>query len=189
DRLGDDLRGVLDGELLLDELSCALYATDASLFRVVPAAVVRPRHEGDVQTVVRYAAEHQIPLTARGAGTGLAGACLGPGVVLDFSRFMHEIVEVGADRVRVQPGVPWERLAARLERDGRRVAAEPASAPTSTLGGMLAVNSCGPRVALHGCTSDHVLACRVVLDNGDAMELSPLPRQLPDDVPDRLRSL
>src|SRR5262245_54462288 len=189
DRLGDDLRGVLEGELLLDELSRALYATDASLFRVVPAAVVRPRHEGDVRTIVRYAAEHQIPLTARGAGTGTAGACLGPGVVLDFSRFMHEVVEVGADYVRVQPGVPWERLAARLERDGRRLVAEPASASTSTLGGMAGVNSCGARTALHGSMSDHLLACRVVLDNGDAADLDRLPRQLAEDVPDRLRGL
>src|SRR5262245_61009100 len=189
DRLGDDLRGVLEGELLLDELSRALYATDASLFRVVPAAVIRPRHEPDVRAVVRYASEHQIPLTARGAGTGTAGACLGPGVVLDFSRFMHDIVEVGAEHVRVQPGVPWERLAARLERDGRRLVAEPASATTSTLGGMVAVNSSGPRMVLHGSTREHVLACRVVLDNGDAADLGRLPRQLPDDAPDRLRAV
>jgi FAD/FMN-containing dehydrogenase/Fe-S oxidoreductase len=170
-------------------LSRALYASDASLFRVVPAAVIRPRHEPDVRAVVRYAAEHQIPLTARGAGTGTAGACLGPGVVLDFSRFMHEIVEVGTDHVRVQPGVPWERLAARLERDGRRIVAEPASATTSTLGGMAAVNSSGPRTGLHGSTSDHLLACRVVLDNGDAADLARLPRQLADDVPERLRAV
>jgi FAD/FMN-containing dehydrogenase/Fe-S oxidoreductase len=189
DRLGDDLRGVLEGELLLDGLTCALYATDASLFRVVPAAVVRPRHEPDVRAVVRYAAEHQIPLTARGAGTGTAGACLGPGVVIDFSRFMHEVVEVGPDHVRVQPGVPWERLTARLARDGRRIVAEPASASTSTLGGMAAVNSSGPRSALHGPTSDHLLDCRVVLDDGDAVDLGPLSRQLPDDAPDRLRAL
>jgi FAD/FMN-containing dehydrogenase/Fe-S oxidoreductase len=189
DRLGDDLRGVLEGELLLDELTCALYATDASLFRVVPAAVVRPRHEPDVRAVVRYAAEHQIPLTARGAGTGTAGACLGPGIVLDFSRFMHDVVEVGPDHVRVQPGVPWERLAARLERDGRRVVAEPASAVTSTLGGMAAANSSGPRMALHGSTSDHLLACRVVLDNGDAVDLGRLARQSVDDVPERLRAI
>lgn len=189
DRLGDDLRGVLEGELLLDELSRALYATDASLFRVVPAAVVRPRHEGDVRAVVRYAAEHLIPVTARGAGTGTAGACLGPGLVLDFSRFMHEVVEVGADQVRVQPGVPWERLAARLERDGRRIVAEPANAPTSTLGGMAAINSAGARMALHGSTSDHLRACRVVLDNGDTVDLGRMPRQLSEDVPDRLHRL
>src|SRR5262245_55855290 len=102
DRLRDDLQGALEGELLLDGLTCALYATDASPFRVAPAGVVRPRHEGDVQAVVRYAAEHQIPLTARGAGSNTAGACLGPGLVLDFSRFMHAVLAVGPDRVRVQ---------------------------------------------------------------------------------------
>src|SRR5437016_12015070 len=104
DRLRDDLRGILHGEMLLDELRCALYATDASLFEVQPLAVIRPRTEADVQAVVRYAAEHQLPLTARGAGTGTAGAALSPGIVLDFSRFLNAILEVGPDSVRAQAG-------------------------------------------------------------------------------------
>src|SRR5437588_68516 len=111
DRLRDDLEGNLDGELILDELRCALYATDASLFEVRPLAVVRPRTEADVQAVVRYAAEHQLPLTARGAGTGTAGAALGPGIVLDFSRFLNAITAVGPDIVRAQAGASWETVA------------------------------------------------------------------------------
>src|SRR5437660_3227840 len=128
DRLRDDLRGALDGELLLDDLRCALYATDASLFEVPPLAVVRPRTEADVQSVVRYAAEHQLPVTARGAGTGTAGAALGPGIVLDFSRFLHAVLAVGPDTVRAQAGASFEQVAARLARDGRRLAVEPAGA-------------------------------------------------------------
>src|SRR5450755_374559 len=104
DRLRDDLRGTLDGELLLDDLRCALYATDASLFEVRPLAVVCPRTEADVQTVVRYASEHQLSVTARGAGTGTAGAALGPGIILDFSRFLNNLVAVGPDTVRAQAG-------------------------------------------------------------------------------------
>ena len=77
ERIRDDLKGILKGELRFDDLTCALYSTDASIFEVLPAGVVLPRDEEDVQALVRYAAEHQVPLVPRGAGTGLAGEALG----------------------------------------------------------------------------------------------------------------
>src|SRR5438093_1554060 len=83
--------------------------------------------EPDVQAVVRYAAEHQVPLTPRGAGTGAAGGALGTGLVLDFSRHFREVVEIGGDTVRVQPGVPHAELNARLARHGRRFVPQPAN--------------------------------------------------------------
>jgi FAD/FMN-containing dehydrogenase/Fe-S oxidoreductase len=189
DRLRDDLRGNLDGELLLDDLRCALYATDASLFEVLPLAVIRPRTEADVQTVVRYAAEHQVSITARGAGTGTAGAALGPGIILDFSRFLNEIVTVGPDTVRVQAGASWEAVTARLARAGRRLTVEPSGAAPSTLGGIVAANAAGVRVARLGYPRDHVVAMRAVLDSGDAVDLAPLPRSMPPAGSERLRTI
>ncbi|HEY1378465.1 MAG TPA: FAD-linked oxidase C-terminal domain-containing protein [Gemmataceae bacterium] len=189
DRLRDDLAAALDGELLLDDLRRGLYATDASLFEVPPLAVVRPRSEADVQAVVRYAAEHQLPVTARGAGTGTAGAALGPGLVLDFSRFLHDIVAVGPDTVRVRTGATWERVAARLARDGRRLTVEPAGAATSTLGGIVAANAAGPRAARLGYPRDQVVAVRAVLDSGDAVDFTPLPQTPPPDAPARLAAI
>ena len=100
EQLRDDLAPQLAGELLLDDLSRALYATDASLFEVTPLGVVTPRDEADVRALVRFAAEHQLPLTPRGAGTGLAGAALGPGLVVDFSRHCRTILDTGPDWVR-----------------------------------------------------------------------------------------
>jgi FAD/FMN-containing dehydrogenase/Fe-S oxidoreductase len=188
-QLRDDLRGALDGELLLDELRCGLYATDASLFEVQPLAVIRPRTEADVQTVVRYSAEHQLPITARGAGTGMAGAALGPGIILDFSRLLHDILAVGADTVRVQAGTTWEQVTARLARDGRRLAVEPAGALTSTLGGIVAANAAGPRLARTGYPRDQVIAIRAVLDSGDVVEFAPRPRTPAPDTPDRLTAI
>jgi FAD/FMN-containing dehydrogenase/Fe-S oxidoreductase len=188
DRLRDDLRGTLDGELLLDDLRCALYATDASLFEVRPMAVIRPRTEIDVQTVVRYAAEHQLSVTARGAGTGTAGAALGPGIVIDFSRFLDDILAVGVDTVRVQAGASWERVGARLAREGRRLTVEPAGAAPSTLGGIVAANAAGPRVARLGYPRDQVVAIRAILDSGDVAELSAISRVVPPS-PDRLAAI
>src|SRR5438105_3554559 len=133
----DDLKGIVKGQLLFDDLSRALYSTDASIFEVRPAGVVVPRDEEDVCALVRYAGEHQVPLVPRGAGTGMAGEALGPGLVVDLSPHFREVLEVGADTVRVQPGVTHDRLARELARHGRRFAPDPASGEC-TVGGMLA---------------------------------------------------
>src|SRR5437660_2140132 len=103
ERIQDDLKGLIKGELLFDELSRALYSTDASIFEVQPLGVVVPRDEEDVQALVRYAAEQQISLVPRGAGTGLAGEALGTGVIVDLSRHFRAILDIGTDTVRVQP--------------------------------------------------------------------------------------
>jgi FAD/FMN-containing dehydrogenase/Fe-S oxidoreductase len=166
DRLRDDLKGVVKGELLFDDLSRTLYSTDASIFEVRPLGVVLPRDEEDVQALLRYAADHQVPLVPRGAGTGVAGESLGAGLVVDLSRHFRSILEIGPDTVRVQPGVVCRDLERALARDGRRFAPDPA-APECTLGGMLATNASGARSFRHGYTGDHVLAVRAVLDTGD----------------------
>ncbi len=177
ERLRDDLKGFFQGELLFDELSRALYSTDASIFQVRPAGVVVPRDEDDVRRLVRYAAEHRLSLVPRGAGTGLAGAALGPGLIVDFSRHFRAVLDVGADTVRVQAGVTCRQLNARLAEVGRRFAPTPDDGDARTVGGLVAGNASGGNALRHGYTRDHVAGLRVVLDNGDAAaascELSP----------------
>jgi FAD/FMN-containing dehydrogenase/Fe-S oxidoreductase len=168
ERTRDDLKGLLKGELLFDELSRALYSTDASIFQVLPAGVVVPRDEEDLQALVRYAAENRVPLIARGAGTGVAGEALGSGLVVDLSRHFRTIHDITTDSVRLQPGVIWRDLNAQLARVGRRFAPDPASGDQCTVGGMIANNASGARALRHGYTRDHVLGLRVILDNGDA---------------------
>src|SRR5262245_7687920 len=106
----DDLRGIIKGELLFDDLSRALYSTDASIFQVTPAGVVAQRDEEDVQALLRYAAENGLALIARGAGTGVAGESLGNGIIVDLSRHFRRVLEVGENTVRVQPGVVYRDL-------------------------------------------------------------------------------
>jgi FAD/FMN-containing dehydrogenase len=170
EHIRDDLKGILKGELLFDDLTCALYSTDASIFEVRPVGVVVPRDEEDVQALVRYAGDHQVPLVARGAGTGLAGEALGDGLIVDLSKHFRSILDVGADTVRVQPGVVYRDLTRELARIGRRFAPDPANVEC-TLGGMLATNASGAHAFRHGFTRDHVLRLRVVLDNSDAVEV------------------
>ncbi len=171
-RLRDDLHGFFKGDVLFDEVSRRLYSTDASIFQVQPAGVVLPRDEEDVRHLVRYAQEHGIALVGRGAGTGLAGESLGTGLIVDLSKYFRDIVEVGADTVRVQPGVTHAALNHRLAKDGRRFAPDPASSAVCTIGGMLATNASGSRAIKYGTTREHVRSVRAVLDNGDAISLT-----------------
>ena len=171
ERIRDDLKGILKGELLFDDLTRTLYSTDASIFEVRPAGIVVPRDEEDVQALVRYASEHQVPLVARGAGTGVAGESLGAGLIIDLSKHFRAILDVGADTVRIQPGVVYRDLAQELACVGRRFAPDPANGEC-TLGGMLATNASGACAFRHGFTRDHVVGLRAVLDNGAAVNMA-----------------
>jgi FAD/FMN-containing dehydrogenase/Fe-S oxidoreductase len=190
ERIRDDLMGLVKGELLFDDISRALYSTDASIFQVEPLGVAAPRDEDDMRALVRYAGDNHIPLIARGAGSGVAGESLGTGLVVDLSRHFRAILDVGADTVRVQPGVIHRDLNVRLARQGRRFAPDPASGAWCTVGGMLATNASGARGLRHGYTRDHVVALRAVLDNGDAVTAARHPRWPAADVrPGRLEDV
>lgn len=189
DRIRDDLKGIIKGTMLFDDLSRTLYSSDASLFQIQPRGVVLPYDEGDVQTLVRYAGEHQLALIPRGAGTGLAGEALGSGLIVDLSRHFRQIVEVGSDSVRVQPGVVLRELNQRLQAEGRRFAPDPAH-DECTIGGMLANNASGAHALRHGYTVDHVAQLRVILDSGDAVQVSRHPRwPAPGSEPGRLEDI
>lgn len=171
-RLQDDLHGFFKGDLLFDDVARQLYSTDASIFQVKPSGIVLPRDEEDVRHLVHYAQEHGIALCARGAGTGLAGESLSNGLIVDLSKHFRAILEVGADTVRVQPGVTFASLNARLAECGRRFAPDPASGAVCTIGGMLATNASGSRAIKYGTTREHVRSVRAVLDNGDIVSLA-----------------
>jgi FAD/FMN-containing dehydrogenase/Fe-S oxidoreductase len=178
-RILDDLKGFIKGELRFDPIGLGLYSTDASILEVRPAGVVVPADEEDVRLLVRYAAEHQIPLIPRGAGSGLAGEALGTGLVVDLSQHFRDIGTVNEASVRVQPGVTCRVLNDHLAAHGRRFAPDPASAEQCTVGGMIATNASGARLLRHGYTREHVRKLRIVLDSGDAVEVGREPVHSP----------
>jgi FAD/FMN-containing dehydrogenase/Fe-S oxidoreductase len=182
ERVRDDLKGLVKGGLLFDDLSRGLYAADASIFEVQPLGVALPRDEDDVRALVRYAAERQLPLIPRGAGAGAAGEALGEGLIVDLSKHFRSILAFGPDTVRLQPGVVYRDLARELARRGRRFAPAPEHGE-HTLGGMLATNAAGPGAYRHGSTRDHVASLRVVLDSGDAVEAGTRSRWPAADAP------
>src|SRR3954466_5020627 len=118
--LASDLQRLVKGDVLCDDLSRTLYSTAACIFQIMPAGVVVPRDRADVVAVLKYAAEKGIPVTARGAGSGLAGQTLGEGIILDFSKYMTQVVELNQTQmwVRVQPGVVLGKLNKYLKQFG-----------------------------------------------------------------------
>ena len=188
-RVRDDLQGFFKGQLLFDELSRALYSTDASIFQVKPAGVVIPRDEEDVKGLVRYAGENRIPLIPRGAGTGVAGEALGRGLIVDLSQHFRAISDIKEETVRVQPGVICQTLNERLSHEGRRFAPDTASAAMCTVGGMLATNASGAHALRDGYTRDHVEKLRLVLDSGDAVWAGIESIQADTDTPAHLQDI
>lgn len=105
----DQLRRDVDGDVLDDPASRALYSADASNYRHVPRVVVRPRTTDAVVAAVGLAAEHRVPITSRGAGTSIAGNACGTGLVIDFSRYLTAF-EISGDRAFAQPGAVLDKI-------------------------------------------------------------------------------
>ncbi len=170
-RIQDDLRGLVAGEVRCDDVFVQLFASDASLYELKPLAVVRPRNTADVSAVVRYAAEKRIPVHARGAGTGLSGEALGRGIVVDFSRYMRRILRTDESSVRVQPGVVLSLLNQYLSGMGRVFGPDPANSSVTTIGSVIAIDGSGSYWPKYGSARQHVLSLQVVLADGTVVEL------------------
>jgi len=166
--LAAELQSRLDGDVRFDSVSRVLYATDASLYQIMPLGVVCPRHAEDVVRTVRLAAQHGVPVLPRGSGTSLGGQAVGAALVLDFTRYMNGVLELNAAEgwVRVQPGVILDELNALLKPHALMFAPDVATSNRASIGGMMGNNSCGARSLLYGRTVDHVLEQEVVLADG-----------------------
>ena len=171
-RTEEDLRGQLAGDVYCDPLHLQLYASDASVYEIAPLGVVRPRNTNDVAATVRYAAENQIPLHARGSGSGLAGESLGRGLIIDFSRYMTRIVQVQETSVRVQAGVVLDQLNRALARQRRCFGPDPANSSVSTMGSVLALDASGSHRLVYGSARSHILEVEAVLASGKTASLA-----------------
>ncbi len=145
DTLEARLRAAIKGEVRFDAGSRALYATDASNYRMPPIGVVLPRDREDVIAIVRICREHGAPLLSRGGGTSLAGQCCNTAVVMDHSKYFNRVLSVDAARktVTVEPGIVLDEVQKAVAPHGLIFGPNPATHNHCTLGGMLGNNSCG----------------------------------------------
>ena len=174
-----DLEAVVEGEVRFDEYSRQLYATDASIYEVLPIGVVFPRSTEDVAAVVSYCADREIPVLPRGGGTSLAGQTVNEAVVLDLSRHMDALVETRPDerRARAQVGITLGDLNAALAADGLKFAPDPAWGDKSVLGGAIGNNSTGAHSLKYGKTDAYIEECEVVLADGTVTTFGEVTRE------------
>jgi FAD/FMN-containing dehydrogenase/Fe-S oxidoreductase len=168
------LRRALRGEVRDDPYTRHLFASDASMYAREPLAVAFPRDAGDVAAAIEIAGRFGIPVIPRGAGTSLAGQAIGAGgLVLDTSRHMNAIgeIDLGALRVRVEPGAVQEDLNRAAHRHGLGFGPDTSTANRATIGGMIGNNSSGSHSIVYGTTIDHVQELEVVLSDGSRARL------------------
>ncbi|HUH06200.1 MAG TPA: FAD-linked oxidase C-terminal domain-containing protein, partial [Egibacteraceae bacterium] len=180
-RLERALRAAIEGDVRFDAGARGAYATDASNYRQVPIGVVAPRSADDVLAALAACRDIGAPVLSRGAGTSLAGQCCNVALVLDFSRYLNNVLDVDADArlARVEPGVVLDDLNRSALRRGLRFAPDPATHSRCTIGGMIGNNACGVRSLKWGKTVDNVHALQVATYDGAVMDVGATsPEQL-----------
>jgi FAD/FMN-containing dehydrogenase/Fe-S oxidoreductase len=153
-----------------------LYATDASEYQELPAAVAFPEQPEHICELIRYAKEAGLSLIPRGAGTSLAGQVVGSGIVVDAGRHLNQILVIDAEnrRVRVQPGVVRNELNHALQPHGMLFGPETSTANRAMLGGMVGNNSCGSNSLVYGSTREHLVSCKGYLSDGSEVTFAAL---------------
>ncbi len=173
DRVTSDLVGELRRAGVTDvddsTLARALYSSDASLYRVVPRVVVRPRHRDELDAVLEVSRTTGVPITMRGAGTSIAGNAVGPGIVVDTVKHLNRVLSIDSESrtATVEPGVVHAVLQRAAAPYGLRFGPDPSTHTRCTIGGMIGNNACGSRALGYGRTSDNVVALDTIFPGGD----------------------
>lgn len=173
DDIAHELGRVVDGEVRFDDYARQLYSTDASIYRMVPAGVVIPRHSDDVEATVATCYRLGVPVLPRGGGTSLSGqTTVNDGVVIDFSKYMNDVVSINRDEswVETQPGVTIDELNRQVAHTGLYFTPDPSTKSRANVGGAMGNNSCGSHSIVYGKTVDQVLGMSVVLSDGSGAE-------------------
>ncbi|MDG4715759.1 FAD-binding and (Fe-S)-binding domain-containing protein [Winogradskyella marincola] len=168
------LKSELEGELYFDDLLLTLYATDASVYRMLPTAVALPKTTADIKKLIAFAKAHKIGLIPRTAGTSLAGQVVGKGIVVDVSKYFTKIISINKieKTVTVQPGVVRDQLNNYLEPYGLFFGPNTSTSNRCMIGGMVGNNSSGTTSIQYGVTRDKVLSLKTLLSDGSEVEFS-----------------
>ncbi len=167
------LAQALEGEVCFDAFTRGRYATDASIYQIMPQGVAFPKTEADIAAALGVAAEHGVPVIARGGGTSQNGQPIGDALILDMSRHFNAVrdYDPASRTVSVAPGIVLEQLNNLVRKDGLFFPVEPSTASRCTIGGMAGNNSSGARSLRYGKMVDNVLALRAQFHDGEAFAL------------------
>ncbi len=186
-QIAKEISRLISGDCLSDIFTRVAFSTDASIYQIIPLCIIAPKSTDDVVAVVKYAHQNNIPVVARGAGSGLAGESLGSGILLDMTRYMNKIIGASADggAVVCQPGVVLDELNNYLAKFGKKVGPDPSSGNRAVIGGIVANNATGAHSLRYGYIAQYVEKVKAVLADGTVVEFAnnfdPTPSQISQD--------
>ncbi len=176
------LKETISGEVDVSDEALDFYSHDASMFELRPSVVTYPKNASEVSKIVKFVSSNkqqnpELSITARGGGTDMSGAAIGDSVIVDFSEYFHEILEVNAMRARVQPGVFYRDFEPKTLEFGSYMPSYPASRDLCTVGGMVNNNAGGEKSLKFGKTEKYINSLKVVFADGNEYNVRPLNKQ------------
>ncbi|HQR97445.1 FAD-binding oxidoreductase, partial [Polaromonas sp.] len=174
-RLAVRLASETRGEVLFSAADRGRYATDASIYQVMPVGVFVPRSAPDVKTALDICRDMGVPIVPRGGGTSQCGQTVGAGLVIDHAKHIRNIIDVDVDKrtAEVEPGIVLDHLNAALKKHGLWYPVDVSTSAQATLGGMAGNNSCGSRSIAYGNMVHNVLSAQAWTSDSQLLQLGP----------------
>lgn len=176
--VAEALRKALQGEVRSDVMSRHIFSVDASIYELLPSLVVFPKSIDDLTKIIEISATYNISITPRGGGTGIAGSCLGQGIIVDTSKYLNRILELNLEQgwALCEPGVLQDQLNRMVSPHGLRLGPDTSTGNRATIGGMAATNAAGSHYLHYGNMQDHVLEMEMLLSSGKKLLFNPQMR-------------
>lgn len=158
-------------ELRFDPVSKTIYSVDASIYEIKPLGIILPKTRQDLIDAVRIVCRNNIPITPRGAATGITGGCLGKGIIIDTSKYLHNILDINIHEktATIEPGVIQDQLNQALFPYGFRLGPDTSTGDRATIGGMAANNAAGARSLFYGKMSNAIIEIEMILSTGEVI--------------------
>ncbi|MEI7613720.1 MAG: FAD-linked oxidase C-terminal domain-containing protein [Betaproteobacteria bacterium] len=174
-RLAERLLSETQGEVLFQAADRGRYATDASLYQIMPVGVFVPRDAHDICLALDICRSLKVPIVPRGGGTSQCGQTIGTGLVIDHSKHMRNILDIDVEQrtAKVEPGLVLDHLNAALQKHGLWYPVDVSTSAQATLGGMAGNNSCGSRSISYGNMVHNVLGVQAWLSDGSLLDFGP----------------
>ncbi|MEF3255651.1 MAG: FAD-binding oxidoreductase, partial [Deferribacterales bacterium] len=187
----EDLKLKIKGDLYTDKLRRLMHATDGSIFKLEPVAVVYPKNRDDVLETINFARKYGFSIHSRGAGSGLCGSAIGRGIIIDFAKYMNKLIELNLEEryFICEPGYRFGELEVALKGKGLFFPPDPSSGEYATFGGMYGTNASGAHSVEYGNVADYILDAEIVLSNGDIYSLNELENAEYEELPNMFKEL
>jgi len=172
------LKREISGDVLVDAFSRGRYATDASIYQMMPLGIVVPKTVEDIQAAIAAARDEGVPILARGGGTSQCGQTVNNALVIDNSKYFNGLIDLDVEgrRCRVRPGIVLDELNRLLKPHGLWFPVDVSTSSRATIGGMAGNNSCGSRSIRYGTMRDNVLSIEGILSDGQTASFGPMHR-------------